>query len=137
MTFASHQVASVKFVADASPSTHLQDCHSSCELAAVVYCLAADGAHLDLQLLKLFPENVSSPPEPLTSAELSLFPLGTQVVIYHGGKRTTDPAELAAADVVLTTYSIVESEFRRNCLPGKVLPLRARACGNMSDVSPR
>jgi DNA repair protein RAD16 len=43
-----------------------------------------------------------------------------QVVIYHGGKRTSDPAELAAADVVLTTYSIVESEFRKNCLPGKV-----------------
>jgi DNA repair protein RAD16 len=45
---------------------------------------------------------------------------GSQVVIYHGGKRTSDPAELAAADVVLTTYSIVESEFRKNCLPGKV-----------------
>lgn len=43
-----------------------------------------------------------------------------QVVIYHGGKRTGDPSELAAADVVLTTYSIVENEFRKNCLPGKV-----------------
>ena len=42
------------------------------------------------------------------------------MVIYHGGKRTSDPGELAAADVVLTTYSIVESEFRKNCLPGKV-----------------
>jgi hypothetical protein len=48
------------------------------------------------------------------------YPNDAQVVIYHGGKRTSDPAELAAADVVLTTYSIVESEFRKNCLPGKV-----------------
>lgn len=29
-------------------------------------------------------------------------------------------AELAQADVVLTTYSIVENEFRKNCLPDKV-----------------
>lgn len=42
------------------------------------------------------------------------------MVVYHGGKRTSDPAELAAADVVLTTYSIVESEYRKNCIPGKV-----------------
>ena len=48
------------------------------------------------------------------------------MVIYHGGKRTSDPAELAEADVVLTTYSIVESEYRRNCLPGKVA---CRYCG--------
>lgn len=47
-------------------------------------------------------------------------PGSVKVVVYHGGKRTSDPGELAAADVVLTTYSIVESEFRKNCLPGKV-----------------
>lgn len=28
--------------------------------------------------------------------------------------------ELAQADVVLTTYSIIENEFRKNCLPDKV-----------------
>lgn len=46
--------------------------------------------------------------------------LGPQVVVYHGNKRTTDLRLLADADVVLTTFSIVESEHRRNCLPGKV-----------------
>ncbi len=43
-----------------------------------------------------------------------------QVIIYHGQKRTCDLEELGSADVVLTTYSIVESEYRRHCLPGKV-----------------
>ncbi|KAI3719806.1 hypothetical protein L6452_20711 [Arctium lappa] len=32
------------------------------------------------------------------------------VLIYHGGNRTKDPAELATYDVVLTTYSIVAKE---------------------------
>ncbi|KAJ9563696.1 hypothetical protein OSB04_008856 [Centaurea solstitialis] len=32
------------------------------------------------------------------------------VLIYHGGNRTKDPAELAQYDVVLTTYSIVAKE---------------------------
>ena len=39
---------------------------------------------------------------------------------YHGPKRTADPAVLASADVVLTTYSIAENEFRRFMQPGKV-----------------
>ena len=43
-----------------------------------------------------------------------------QVVVYHGAKRTTRPAELAEADVVLTTYAIVEAEHRRYMMPGKV-----------------
>jgi len=43
-----------------------------------------------------------------------------QVVIYHGPKRTADPAALAGADVVLTTYSVLENEFRRFMQPGKV-----------------
>ncbi|KAJ9563697.1 hypothetical protein OSB04_008857, partial [Centaurea solstitialis] len=33
-----------------------------------------------------------------------------EVLIYHGGNRTKDPAELAKYDVVLTTYSIVAKE---------------------------
>ena len=43
-----------------------------------------------------------------------------QVVVYHGNKRETSIEELSQADVVLTTYSIVENEFRKNCLPDKV-----------------
>ena len=43
-----------------------------------------------------------------------------QVVVYHGAKRTTLPAELAEADVVLTTYAIIEAEHRRYMMPGKV-----------------
>mmetsp|Transcript_8714 Transcript_8714/g.38802 ORF Transcript_8714/g.38802 Transcript_8714/m.38802 type:complete len:888 (-) Transcript_8714:2404-5067(-) len=34
------------------------------------------------------------------------------VLLYHGPKRPADPAVLAEYDVVLTTYSIVESEYR-------------------------
>jgi hypothetical protein len=33
--------------------------------------------------------------------------------VYHGAKRSTSVAELEAADVVLTTYSTIENEFRR------------------------
>ncbi len=38
-----------------------------------------------------------------------------QVVIYHGPKRglELDSTKLSEADVVLTTYSIIESEYRR------------------------
>ena len=43
-----------------------------------------------------------------------------QVVVYHGSKRATCPEELAEADVVLTTYAIIESEHRRFMMPGKV-----------------
>ncbi|KAK9828076.1 hypothetical protein WJX81_000538 [Elliptochloris bilobata] len=43
-----------------------------------------------------------------------------KVVRYHGPKRTADPAVLANADLVLTTYSIAENEFRRFMQPGKV-----------------
>ena len=39
----------------------------------------------------------------------------TQVVVFHGSKRTADAAELARADVVLTTYAIIEGEHRRYC----------------------
>ena len=46
--------------------------------------------------------------------------LSVQVVVYHGSKRESSIEELKQADVVLTTYSIVENEFRKNCLPDKV-----------------
>eukprot|EP01018_Ginkgo_biloba_P009937 Gb_29852 [translate_table: standard] len=43
----------------------------------------------------------------------------TKVHVYHGANRCTDLAELAQYDIVLTTYSIVESEHRKNLMPGK------------------
>ena len=46
-------------------------------------------------------------------------PGSLKVVIYHGPKRTSDPSILETADVVLTTYAVVESEFRRS-LPSKI-----------------
>lgn len=43
-----------------------------------------------------------------------------QVVVFHGNRRTADPTELAGADVVLTTYSIIEGEHRRYVEPDKI-----------------
>ena len=43
-----------------------------------------------------------------------------QVVVYHGQKRAAEIAGLAEADVVLTTYSTLESEYRKVVQPGKV-----------------
>lgn len=40
--------------------------------------------------------------------------------MYHGAKRATSAAELSGADVVLTTYSIIENEHRRHMMPGKL-----------------
>lgn len=47
-------------------------------------------------------------------------PGSLKVVVYHGNKRATDVKELEEADVVLTTYSTIESEYRRTMLPSKV-----------------
>ncbi len=41
------------------------------------------------------------------------------MVVYHGNKRASSAEELENADVVLTTYSIVEGEFRRHTQPNK------------------
>ncbi|KAK6282168.1 hypothetical protein POUND7_015993 [Theobroma cacao] len=38
------------------------------------------------------------------------------VLIYHGGSRTKDPAELAKYDVVLTTYSIITNEVPKQAI---------------------
>ncbi|GAB4813783.1 hypothetical protein N2152v2_000829 [Parachlorella kessleri] len=52
-------------------------------------------------------------------------PGALKVVVYHGAKRSVDPAVLAQADVVLTTYSTIESDYRhaeltlRTMLPSK------------------
>jgi DNA repair protein RAD16 len=43
------------------------------------------------------------------------------VLLYHGAKRgSVTAAELADADVVLTTYSTIEADYRRHCMPAKV-----------------
>ncbi|GAX83352.1 hypothetical protein CEUSTIGMA_g10777.t1 [Chlamydomonas eustigma] len=47
-------------------------------------------------------------------------PGALKVLVYHGAKRSTSVAELEAADVVLTTYSTIENEFRRFMMPSKV-----------------
>ena len=44
-----------------------------------------------------------------------------QVIVYHGTKRAAADVEgLTEADVVLTTYSTLESEHRKVVQPGKV-----------------
>ncbi|KAK9813234.1 hypothetical protein WJX72_011166 [[Myrmecia] bisecta] len=43
-----------------------------------------------------------------------------KVVVYHGNKRAVEAGQLEQADVVLTTYSIIESEYRRETQPCKV-----------------
>ncbi|CAD7701108.1 unnamed protein product, partial [Ostreobium quekettii] len=53
-------------------------------------------------------------------------PGALKVLIYHGPKRTTSQAELEEADVVLTTYSILENEYRKSEMPSKV---QCRYCG--------
>jgi hypothetical protein len=36
-----------------------------------------------------------------------------QVLVYHGSKRAADLEALESADVVLTTYSVLENEYRK------------------------
>jgi DNA repair protein RAD16 len=43
-----------------------------------------------------------------------------RVCVYHGSNREGVKEELRKADVVLTTYSIVEAEFRKMMSPEKV-----------------
>lgn len=43
-----------------------------------------------------------------------------KVLVYHGPRRGLDLKELSEYDVVLTTYSIVELEHRKNVMPAKV-----------------
>ncbi|GFH18641.1 uncharacterized protein HaLaN_15480 [Haematococcus lacustris] len=48
------------------------------------------------------------------------FPCGHQVALYHGPKRCTDVSSLQQADVVLTTYSVLENEYRKYMMARKV-----------------
>ena len=43
-----------------------------------------------------------------------------QVVVYHGTKRAAEIEAMQQADIVLTTYSILESEWRKETQPCKV-----------------
>ncbi|KIO29167.1 hypothetical protein M407DRAFT_70990 [Tulasnella calospora MUT 4182] len=45
--------------------------------------------------------------------EIDLHTKGFKVVLYHGQARTKDSDELSKADVVLTTYAVLESVFRK------------------------
>ncbi|TYZ61015.1 hypothetical protein PybrP1_009595 [[Pythium] brassicae (nom. inval.)] len=45
------------------------------------------------------------------------------IYIHHGPKRRLSPAQIAAFDIVLTTYSIIESEIRQT-LAGDKVPCR-------------
>ncbi|EOA39673.1 hypothetical protein CARUB_v10008314mg [Capsella rubella] len=47
-------------------------------------------------------------------------PGSTKVLIYHGAKREKNLKEFMNYDFVLTTYSTVESEYRRYMMPPKV-----------------
>eukprot|EP00953_Heterococcus_sp_UTEX-ZZ885_P035057 18119-Heterococcus_DN1.PRE.2 len=45
---------------------------------------------------------------------------GLSVVTYHGNKRADGAAELAEADVVLTTYAIIQADHRRMAAKNKI-----------------
>lgn len=43
----------------------------------------------------------------------------TKVLVYHGANRCKDVAELSQYDFILTTYTIVEIEYRKHLMPAK------------------
>lgn len=45
--------------------------------------------------------------------EMVKFAEGLNVIVWHGAQRTQDQAALSQADVVLTSYAVLESTFRR------------------------
>ena len=45
--------------------------------------------------------------------EFNKFTTGMKVCVWHGGNRATDKKELLKYDVVLTSYAVLESAFRR------------------------
>lgn len=54
-------------------------------------------------------------------SEINRFTLegSTKVLIYHGASRGRNLKNLFEYDFVITTYSIVESEYRKFCMPDK------------------
>jgi DNA repair protein RAD16 len=45
--------------------------------------------------------------------EIDAHTTGMDVLVWHGASRMTDPKELKKYDVVLTTYAVLESCFRK------------------------
>jgi len=45
--------------------------------------------------------------------EIEAHTTGMDVLVWHGASRITDPKELNKYDVVLTTYAVLESCFRK------------------------
>jgi len=45
--------------------------------------------------------------------EIETRTVGMDVLVWHGASRVTDPKELKKYDVVLTTYAVLESCFRK------------------------
>jgi len=45
--------------------------------------------------------------------EIATHTAGMDVLVWHGASRMTDPKELKKYDVVLTTYAVLESCFRK------------------------
>jgi DNA repair protein RAD16 len=45
--------------------------------------------------------------------EIEAHTSGMDVLVWHGASRMTDPKELKKFDVVLTTYAVLESCFRK------------------------
>jgi DNA repair protein RAD16 len=45
--------------------------------------------------------------------EIETHTAGMDVLVWHGASRMTDPKELKNYDVVLTTYAVLESCFRK------------------------
>lgn len=48
-----------------------------------------------------------------TAATLRLIFVPWQVLVHHGAKRSSDLEVLRQADVILTTYSTIENDYRR------------------------
>ncbi len=45
--------------------------------------------------------------------EIEAHTTGMDVLVWHGASRMTDPKEMKKYDVVLTTYAVLESCFRK------------------------
>ncbi|XP_071736737.1 DNA repair protein RAD16 [Rutidosis leptorrhynchoides] len=54
-----------------------------------------------------------------------------KVLIYHGPNRAKTVSEFSEYDFIITTYSIVESEYRKNVMPPKE---RCEWCGKMFNA---
>ena len=62
-------------------------------------------------------------------------PGALRVAIYHGAKRRGDAEALANADVVLSTYSTIESDFRTGLMPSKIAcEYCGKVCETVSDA---